>query len=242
MPLLNEPVPAINLRDLPRDDQGFPVPAEAPWSEDGKPRQSAVNPPMKLLLTAYRACPVCGYRLPTDEPVWRIHDEYSRKVTHEDMRGGEISALDVPGHLVCMLYSALVCPFWRSAGGRLGKDNAYQPNGKRGVEPSIMGFSDYAVVVDPSQPLATQSFMLLYRDFETEIAFNNPLTDLASQYEQERRRCGGRYVGKKRRHYAPQFGGQNRLLKELKAIADSFEQRQPDQITLLEGRRVGVFG
>lgn len=122
MPAQPGPVLAPHLRDLPRDDRGFLVPAEAPWSDDGTPHQAAVNPVIKLVLAAYRACPVCGFTVATGEAVWRLHDEYSRTATHEEIAGpGPVYELDVPGHLVCMLYSALVCPYWRTQRGRLGR-------------------------------------------------------------------------------------------------------------------------
>lgn len=227
---ITPPVPAVHLRDLPVDHRGFAVPAEAPWV-DGVPYQAKVDPPMKLLLAAYRACPVCGFTLPSDEPVWRIHDDYSRTVTHEEInRQPLIPELDVPGHLVCMLYSALVCPFWRSPGGRLDKDTIRWGEGKRGAEPSIMGFEDYAVLIHPSLPLEAQPFTLMYRKYECEIVFRDPLADLADRYEQERRRCGGRYVSKKRRHYAPAFGGAKRLAKETEHVIDYLTSHQPDAV------------
>jgi hypothetical protein len=241
----SQPIPAVNFRDLPRDSRGFAVPAEAPWI-DGVPYQSKVEPLLKLVMAAYRACPVCGFALPLDEPVWRIHDEYSRKVTHEEIGSKQlISELDVPGHLVCMLYSALVCPFWRSPGGRLGKDNAYKADGKRGAEPSIMGFGDYAVLVDPMRPIGgdvSQQFTLVYRDYDSEIVFRDPLADLSARYDEERKRCGGRYVTRKRRHYAPVFGGARRLEKEVGQIVDRMSARGPDSVVDLQQAPVGLFG
>jgi len=148
-------------------------------------------------------------------------------------------------HLVCMLYSALVCPFWRSPGGRLGKDNAYKADGKRGVEPSIMGFGDYAVLVDPMRPIGgdvSQQFTLVYRDYDSEIVFRDPLAELSGRYDEERKRCGGRFVSKKRRHYAPVFGGARRLEKEVGQIVDRMSSRGPDAVVDLEQTPVGLFG
>jgi hypothetical protein len=91
-----------------------------------------------------------------------------------------------------MLCSALVCPFSRSPGGRLDKGTIRWGEGKRGDEPSIMGFEDYAVLVHPSLPLEAQPFTLMYREYAGEIVFRDPLADLAHRYEEERKRCGGR--------------------------------------------------
>lgn len=232
----------MHLLDLPRDTRGFPVPAEAPWDDDGVPQQAKVNSLIKLVLAAYRACPVCGFTLRRDEPVLRIHDQYSRGATHEEITSTRpIYELDVPGHLVCMLYSALVCPFWRSPGGRLDPGVARFSDGRRGYEPSIMGFGDYSVIVDKTRPFdgpASQEFTQIYQDYDREIAFRDPLPDLADRYEEERRRCGKRYVEKKRRHYGPDFGGRPRLDRELRQIMGYMSARGPHEI--LDGTR-GVF-
>ncbi len=127
------------------------------------------------------------------------------------MHGSLGTEQDVPGHLVCLLYSALVCPFWRAPAARFGKDSDYHGDGKRGSGPSIMGFWDYGVLVDPGVLTGDlggrNPFALLYRDFEREIVFRNPLADLPQRYDEDRKRCGGRYVANKRRHYARSSGG-----------------------------------
>lgn len=114
-----EPTPAVN-------DRGYRVPAEAPWGDDG-PVLSQLDPSRLLVLIAFRGYAVCGYRLRRDEPVWRIVETYSRGTTFQDMQEGSSTFDDPPGHLICMLYSALVCPFWRTPGGRLGQDLVYEP-------------------------------------------------------------------------------------------------------------------
>lgn len=242
MPQRVAPQPAVHLLGLPRDTRDFPVPAEAPWDDDGVPQQAKVNSVIKLVLAAYRACPVCGFTLRRDEPVWRIHDQYSRGATHEEITSTRpIYELDVPGHLVCMLYSALVCPFWRSPGGRLDPGVARFSDGRRGDEPSIMGFGDYSVIVDKTRPFdgpASQEFTQIYQDYDREIVFRDPLTDLGDRYEEERRRCGKRYVEKKRRHYGPDFGGRPRLDRELRQIMGYMSARGPHEI--LDNTR-GVF-
>lgn len=234
----DEPKPAVNLRDLPREERGFLVPAEAPWV-DGQPFVAQTEPLMKLVLAAFRACAVRGFPLPDEEPVWRIQDTSTRrnmKVETDD--DGTVNTIDVPGHLVCMLYSALVCPFWRTPSARLGKESMYQPGAKRGDSPAIMGYADYALLIDPRRPLGgpnSQTFPLVYRGLWREIAFSDPLCDLADAYETERLRCGGRYVKPKRRHYAPQFGGRERLRREIDAVVAALQHREPEEVVSYDG-------
>lgn len=207
------PRPAVHLRDLPRDERGFLVPAETPW-QDGTPRLSKLDPTLVIVLTAYRACAVCGFSLRRDELVWRIVDEYSRATTFDDMRLGCATFRDPPGHLSCMLYSALVCPYWRTEGSRLSKDSDYTPGGRRGEVASILGFQTYALLMEQQPREGRREHYLFYERYEREITFRLPETDLMSAYEAERKACGGRYVERRRRHYAPQFGGEARLRKE----------------------------
>lgn len=233
-----EPTPAVPLRELPKDGRGYRVPAEAPWTDDG-PQLSKVEPLLRIVLTAYRACAVCGYAMRQDELVWRIHDEYSRKVTFADMRDGAGSHQDVPGHLLCMLYSALVCPFWRTPVSRYGKDTTTTtPGSSRGEQATILGYGDYALVLDLERPYGGPSGKqgtLLYKDYREEILFRDPLVDLADRYEQERVRVGGRYVKGKRRHYAPIFGGTKRLKKEGEKARDALDGRGPDRVIEYDG-------
>lgn len=167
-----EPKPVPHLRDLPTDPRGFLVPAETPWV-DGSPRLSKVEPVLKLLLAAHRACSVCGYPMPPDEAVWRIFDDVTRKTTHEQILEDRVIDLDTPGHLVCMLYSALVCPYWRTAKARLSSGSMFTPGQARGPVAAIMGFADFAILIDPQQPVgggeASQNLFTMLRSYDTEV-------------------------------------------------------------------------
>jgi hypothetical protein len=237
------PRPAPHLRDLPRNHQGFPVAAESSPFRDGVYNLTKIDPSIKLLLAAYRTCSVCGFPVPPAESVWRVYDETSRQQTHLEIAQGEVIDNDIPGHLVCMLYSALVCPFWRSAGGKLSKDTMFTPGSSRGQQPAIIGFRDYGFLIDPTKPLAgpgVQSFGTLLKDYEGEILFDDP-GELADRYHQLRQSVGGRYVTTKRRHYAPVFGGDKRLWREAREVGDHVSRRGPDRRLHVNGFDVGLL-
>jgi len=231
-----EPKLAPHLRDLPRDKRGYLVPAESPWVGD-EPKISKVEPLLRLILAGHRACAVCGYPTLVDEPVWRIYDEFSRNSTHEQIRRDAVTDNDIPGHLVCMLYSALVCPFWRTPGGRLGRDSMFQPGAARGAAPAIMGFNDYGLLIDPSKQLGgvDNGVHVYLEDFAGEIVFSDPLADLADPYDALRQQVGGRYIRHRRRHYAPTFGGGQRLTKEATETVRLLQQHGPEAMVDFEG-------
>lgn len=226
----------MHLRDLPRDHRGFPVPAEAPWTADG-PVISKVDPILKLLLAAHRSCAVCGYGIPDSEPSWRIYDQTSRETTHMQIAKDAVTDNDVPGHFVCMLYSALVCPFWRTENARLGRDSMFTPGARRGEEPALMGFESYAILIDPTRPFGgddSQPLPIVLDGYVGELAFRDP-QELADRYERERVNCGGRYARGKRRHYAPAFGGRPRLDKEGRAVVAALSRDGADETVDYEG-------
>jgi hypothetical protein len=219
------------------------VAAESSSFRDGQYNLTKIDPSIKLLLAAYRACSVCGYPVPPDESVWRIYDHTSRQQTYLEIAQGEVVDNDIPGHLVCMLYSALICPFWRSAGGKLSKDTMFTPGASRGQEPAILGFRNYGFLIDPTKHLAgphVQSFGTLLEEYEGEILFDDP-SALTQQYDQLRRAIGGRYVTTKRRHYAPDFGGDKRLWREAREVGTRVSRRGPDRRMHVGGLGVGLL-
>ena len=230
-----EPTPARQLRNLPIDARGYRVPAEAPWTEDGTPVIQAADPVAKFLLAAYRACAVCGYPLRRDELAWRIFDDAGRRLTHHQVsQGSGVDEEQAPGHLSCMLYSALVCPYWRTGGARLGKESTVAPGAARGAEPAVMGFCDVGLLVDPAGDmigLTGPKPVFAYIEYEEEIAFTDPLTDLPERYKVERAAAGGRYIGQKQRHYAPGNGGIRRKLREAQK-AHEVLMNTPEQSTV----------
>ncbi|SDN51691.1 hypothetical protein SAMN05660199_00178 [Klenkia soli] len=221
------------------------VPAEAGYDAAGVPNQSKINPIMKLILPAFRACPVCGFAIKAEDSVYRLHDTYSRQATREELRRDQVSELDIFGHRICMLYSAMVCPFWRSSRSKFGKDSAFHGDGKRGPTPSLMGFRDYAVLVDATQPVAgptAQQFVFVCRQLVEDTVFDDPFEAFADQYDRDRKATGGSLIRGRRRHYAPELGGVKRLQKDLMQVLGSLRTIPPDAIVDLEGREMGLFG
>lgn len=137
-----------------------------------------------------------------------------------------------------MLYSALVCPYWRLPGSRLSRANTYVPGGRRGEAPAIPAFETYGVLMDTSQPLgAPGGDVIALERLVDELPFTDPWLELAERYDTERKRVGGRYVGRRRRHYAPQFGGRERLRKDGAALSAALTKHGPDQWTTMAGQR-----
>lgn len=120
------------IDDLPRDERGFPVPAEVGWTA-GAPRLSSVSTERKIALGFRRACAVCGYLLPQGSRVYRAFAQGDAAVIRSDQRE---RAMDPSGplHKSCVLYSAMTCPHLREKTSRLGSDNAINPGARRGTE------------------------------------------------------------------------------------------------------------
>lgn len=144
--------PPPQIADLPQDNRGYHVPAEAPWLPEG-PRLAGLDPHRTAALGFRRACTVCGFLLAEGRTVWRNlsqKDAAHARVTN--------SAFDVDpgmaGHLSCMIYSAFACPYWSSPVGRLGKDSAIQPGAPRGTRPAVLGFEEVLLMTsdDISRP------------------------------------------------------------------------------------------
>lgn len=96
-----------------------------------------------------------------------------------------------------MMYSAMVCPFRRTAGGRLGPDATWRPGAPRGEHASIMGFERHDVLFDTTLNEIggsnCQQFPFLYIELRDEIVVRDPLAELAGRYDRERIDVGGRY-------------------------------------------------
>lgn len=84
-----------------------------------------------------------------------------------------------PGHLVCMLYATQVCPFWSRPAARLGKDSMTAPGARRGSLATIMGFSDYELLIPTSDPIRRVEF--LYLELVEEVRFRDPV-ELRDRY------------------------------------------------------------
>jgi hypothetical protein len=197
-----EPEPARHLVDLPRDNRGYPVPAEAPWV-DGVPQLADMDWPVVLIMAAHRACPVCGYLVPADEPSWRIFDQESRDDMATTLRArGVVLWNQPPGHLSCMLYSALVCPFWRTEGARMGPLTR-RTGMTRGSIATVVGFYRFGILArTATAPLTDgRNVAFVAAGYFGAHDFTRP-TELLDLYDRELAQVGDRYLGSQRHHYA----------------------------------------
>jgi hypothetical protein len=175
--------PPDHLMQIPRDERGFIVPAESPW-EGALPQLSRYDLPRTLGLALGRACAVCGFELQPGNPVWRAFSQ--RDAATARIQGELVDDLSAPGHESCMVYSMLVCPYWRSAGARLGKDSSRGPSAPRGTRPAVLGYQDVCLAVEAGKDLlntAPPAFKFLYRGPVADVPFRTPAEDLAARYE-----------------------------------------------------------
>jgi hypothetical protein len=149
------PLPA-GIAARPSDERGYPVPAITPWP-DASPAFAQQSAFRTLICLAERRCTVCGTKMPPG-PVYRVIDG--------DMADNIALAMDTgkhyanlrpvgegPGHLSCMLYSAVVCPHLASPGARRKIETAIGqerlPRGdRRGDQAAVVGFDSYEWQVD----------------------------------------------------------------------------------------------
>ncbi len=164
------------LAGLPRDHRGFVVPAEAPWTDDG-PRIEMFGRETAWALAFSRSCSVCGFALVPSMPVWRLFTQRDAAICRLEREATVEEG--VPGHLSCMLYSAQVCPYWRTPQARLGKESLRQPGAPRGGVAALMGHRDFDLLIDVTVPPEIANF--LYRDLTFDIRFRDP-SELAERY------------------------------------------------------------
>lgn len=134
------------IEGLPKDHRGFPVPAEAGWTEDNEPRIAMVGTDRKFALAMRRGCAVCGFFMQKGRSVYRAFSQADAS----QIRGYEReSSQDLAGplHKSCVLFSAIVCPYLRERTSRLGKNSQFGPGERRGTLAAVMGFEDMSVLV-----------------------------------------------------------------------------------------------
>lgn len=155
------------------------MPAEAAWTEDG-PVIETLGKSQTFALAFTRACAVCGYRLEPGETVWRLFTQVeasSRRMMRENLQ-----ELANPGHLLCMLYSSQICPFWSRAEARLGKESELAPGAKRGTRAALLGFDNHYLLLPLNTDIHSAQF--LYRHLTDDIPFKSP-AELADRYAEE---------------------------------------------------------
>jgi hypothetical protein len=120
------PLPAA-VAARPRDPRGFPVLAITPW-RDGAPEFAVTSPSRILVCAVERRCSICGLAL-GKEPVWRVvaADEAVAILAQPLGLENVASTVEPPGHRLCMLYAAVVCP-WLA-----------RPNARRSLDAPVLG-------------------------------------------------------------------------------------------------------
>jgi hypothetical protein len=103
-----------------------------------------------------------------------------------------------------MLYSTLVCPFWRTPHSRIGKDSLRAPGAKRGTRPAVLGYSAINLLVEPGRDLLRTEpppFRFLYVDRLEDVRFTDPWEDLFNRYQESLERDAGTVSVRSRRYY-----------------------------------------
>lgn len=110
MPPDQVPTPA-GVAARPRDARGYPVLAITPW-RDGVPDFAVTSPARILVCAVERRCSICALPLGRG-PVWRVvgADEATAIATHPAGFDDPVGTVEPPGHRLCMLYAAVVCPW-----------------------------------------------------------------------------------------------------------------------------------
>lgn len=127
---LPAPIP-LQILDLPRDDRGYPVPAENEWLDSG-PLLANQDWRRFATLLAFERCAICGCKFAETEPLYRLFAQEDGEATEAADR---CVRSDGPAHYACMVFSAMICPFFASPGARRKSGHA-----ARGRRAAIMGF------------------------------------------------------------------------------------------------------
>lgn len=110
--------------------RGLRVPIVTPY-RDGQPKFGSLHASRILVLAQQRRCGVCGLVMADDEPRWHPYDAAeSIDIAEAVALGGVDTRITVgsgrepelPGHLACILYAAVACPYLSDTG--LGSSGA----------------------------------------------------------------------------------------------------------------------
>lgn len=141
--------PAVAAR--PRDARGYPVPAITPWV-DGQPRFGVTSVERTFLCAIERRCSICAITIPPG-PVWRVVGPAEAQAMAAALAGGrafhnDAPTAEAPGHRLCMLYAAMVCPWLSQPTARRGTPGAapgieVAKGARRGSGGAVAGFQSY---------------------------------------------------------------------------------------------------
>jgi hypothetical protein len=120
----NAPEPPA-VRGRPHDARGYPVPAITPWL-DGVPMFAATSTARTLICAVERRCSICSTPIGPDA-VWRVAAGEEATAMLAALAANQpyvnrAGTAEAPGHLACMLYAAMVCPFLARPNARRGSD------------------------------------------------------------------------------------------------------------------------
>lgn len=235
------PVPiAAQLDGLPRDDRGFIVPAEVPWLPS-KPMLSKFDPYRTTALSFLFSCNVCGYPLSAAKPLYRIFTQRDAAFSRLDPSTDE---LGMAGHLSCMLYSAMVCPFWRTPSSRLSKSSTIEPGAKRGSRPAVQGFSSISLLL-PAQGnifgAEGPDISFLYHTLVDDIPFREPTELLPRYLELMVSESADILSGNRRSYWAGSSDERKSLSTYVMGRLRSLTKREPDELVAIRGEHRAVF-
>lgn len=141
--------PAIAAR--PRDPRGYPVPAITPWT-DGVPQFGVTSVERTFLCAVERRCSICATVMPPG-PVWRVVGEDEAEAIAAAIAEGRpfrnaAPTAEAPGHRVCMLYAAMVCPYLSRPTARRGASGTAPgieivKGARRGSSGAVVGHRAY---------------------------------------------------------------------------------------------------
>jgi hypothetical protein len=163
--MMDHPPTPGRIAGLPRDERGYPVPAENAWTR-GRPHLALQDYRRSGALYAHGACAICGLTLTLGEPLYRLFadDEVGPTLAENACRRYE-----GPGHRECMIFSGAVCPFFATSGARRTQDRHEVPKGtQRGATAALIGFATVQIAIDQSPP---HPLLFLYRDVVEQVTF-----------------------------------------------------------------------
>lgn len=123
---------------LPRDPRGIPIPAHVP-REMGVPRLAAVDPLRLLILSGSRRCTICAWSIGRGELCWYPTSKSVLKEHADSLWTKWDISLEGAGHLECMMYASIVCPFLRDPAYRRTTDQVGPDNRVRCVRGTPRG-------------------------------------------------------------------------------------------------------
>jgi hypothetical protein len=116
---------------LPRDVRGYPIPAENDWDNGAPLPLDRQDFRRTGALGVFDRCAICGCKFRLGEIRYRPLGDHDRKAAQQ--WDGCVNQ-EGPTHLVCSLFSAMICPFFATPNAR------HREGAARGRLAAILGF------------------------------------------------------------------------------------------------------